>query len=80
MGLAPENIYIKLNGGTAVGFSETVPIIIANSVSNTDPSADLRYVFADAATDVNGVACITFAELTREPRHHAPGSPKVGSL
>lgn len=73
IGLAPENIYIKLNGGTTVqGFSgDGADSIIANSVNNTDPLCpDLRYMFADAATDVNGVAYITFAGGN-------PGAPGV---
>jgi hypothetical protein len=73
IGLAPENIYIKLNGGTAVqGFSgDGADSIIANSINNTDPLCpDLRYMFADAATDANGVAYITFAGA-------APGTPGV---
>ena len=73
IGLAPENIYIKLNGGTTVqGFSgDGADSIIANSINNTDPLCpDLRYMFADAATDVDGVAYITFAGA-------APGAPGI---
>ena len=71
--LAPENIYIKLNGGTVVqGFSgDGADSIIANGINNTDPLCpDLRYMFADAATDVDGVAYITFAGA-------APGAPGI---
>lgn len=73
MGLAADHIYIKLNGGTAVqGFSgDGADSIIANSVNNTDPVCpDLRYMFADAATDANGVTYITFAGAD-------PGAPGV---
>jgi hypothetical protein len=73
VGLAADQIYIKLNGGTAVqGFSgDGADSIIANSVNNTDPVCpDLRYIFADAASDANGVAYITFAGAD-------PGAPGV---
>jgi hypothetical protein len=73
MGIAADQIYIKFNGGTAVqGFvGDGADSIIANSVNNTDPVCpDLRYMFADAATDVNGVTYITFAGAD-------PGDPGV---
>jgi hypothetical protein len=73
VGLGPENIYIKLNGGTDVqGFlGDGADSIIANDTYNTDPACPLlRYVNADAATDADGVAYITFAGAD-------PGNPGV---
>ena len=64
VGLEPEKIYIKLNGGTEVQgfFGDGADSIIANDTYNTDPACPLlRYVNADAATDADGVAYITFA-------------------
>jgi hypothetical protein len=54
------------------GFSgDGADSIIANSINNTDPLCpDLRYMFADAATDADGVTYITFAGA-------APGAPGV---
>jgi hypothetical protein len=73
VGLAADNVYVKLNGGTDVqGFSgDGADSIIANSVNNTDPLCpDLRYITADAATDGDGVTYITFAGAD-------PGAPGV---
>ena len=73
VGLDAANVYIQLNGGTNVQgfFGAGADSIIANSINNTDPLCpDLRYIYADAATDADGVAYLTFAGA-------APGNPGV---
>lgn len=63
VGLAAEDIYVKLNGGTTVqGFSgDGADSIIANGVYNTAPACPLlQYVYADAPTDGSGATYITF--------------------
>ena len=62
-GFPADQIYIKLNGGTAVqGFSgDGADSVIANGDNNTAPLCpNLRYITADAASDAFGVAYITF--------------------
>jgi hypothetical protein len=63
IGLAAANIYIKLNGGTAVqGFpGDGADSVIANGIYNNSPACPLlQYMTADAASDGSGVAYITF--------------------
>jgi len=62
-GIAPADIFLSFNGGTAVqGFSGTgADSIIANSTFNTSPPCpDVRHVLADGPTDSQGVTYITF--------------------
>jgi hypothetical protein len=62
-GILAENIYVKLNGGTAVqNFpGDGADSIIANGTYNTAPLCpDLFSITADAPSDVFGVAYITF--------------------
>jgi hypothetical protein len=62
-GIPANQIYIWLNGGTDVqGFSGGgADSIIANGVVNTAPLCPtLQYIYADAASDLAGVAYITF--------------------
>jgi len=62
-GVPADKIYIWLNGGTPVqGFSgDGADSVISNGINNTAPACpDLYYVTADAPSDLNGVAYITF--------------------
>jgi hypothetical protein len=58
------DIYIQLNGGTTVqGFPDNggADSVISNGTLNNSPACpNLFYITADAASDVNGVAYITF--------------------
>ena len=62
-GILAENIYVKLNGGTAVqNFpGDGADSVISNGINNTTPLCpNLYYITADAASDAFGVAYITF--------------------
>jgi hypothetical protein len=62
-GVAAADIYVKLNGGTAVQHfnGDGADSIIANPTYNPSFNCPLvQYLFADAASDGNGVAYITF--------------------
>jgi hypothetical protein len=74
-GVSAADIYVKLNGGTAAQgfFGNGADSIIANSQWNQSPLCpDVRFLTADAPTDANGVAYITFTGST-------PGNPGVGT-
>ena len=63
IGVPATDVFIQLNGGTlAQSFSgQGADSIIANSYwNNNPPCPDLRYLYADAPTDANGVTFITF--------------------
>lgn len=63
VGIPPGDIWIPINGGTsAQGFTGTgADSIIANGTWNAGPLCpDLRYLYADAPTDAEGVTYITF--------------------
>jgi hypothetical protein len=72
-GIAASDINIRFNGGTAAqGFSgPDADSVIANSQYNPAANCpDVRHVDADAASDANGVAYITF-------RGASPSNPGV---
>jgi len=61
-GVAATDIYIRFNGGTAAQgfFGPGADSIIANGTYNVSPSCPLlQYVYADAATNSDGVTYIT---------------------
>jgi len=63
-GVAAADIYVKLNGGTAAQsfYGDGADSIIANPTYNPSFNCPLvQYLFADAATNSNGVTYITFA-------------------
>lgn len=65
-----SSIYLLFNGGTAAqGFGGSgADSIIANGVWNTSPLCPtVTKIYADAATDANGVTYITFTGATAAP-------------
>lgn len=74
-GVSPADLGVLLNGGTAAqGFlGAGADSVIANNQWNRTPQCpDVRMITADAPTDANGVAFITFTGAT-------PGNPGVGT-